>query len=222
MQILIVEDDERIARTLKKNFIKEGHNADISSNGEDALNTLKDMKYDIILLDWRLPKLSGLDLCRKIRESKNQTPVILLTALNDIANKVEALDAGADDYITKPFSFEEVSARINFVLRRYRATIKKISFSEYELNLIDRTIEMEDKNIKLTEREFELLKYFLFNKGVIINKEKICRDVWNLNFSPMTNIIEVTIKNLRKKLEYETNKSFIKTIYGEGYLFIAD
>jgi DNA-binding response OmpR family regulator len=222
MEILIVEDEERIANTLKKNFIKEGHCAAVALNGEDAIESIENSHYDIILLDWRLPKLTGLELCKKLRTSGNDTPIILLTALNDIQNKVEALEAGADDYITKPFSFEEITARINAVLRRYRAAIKKIPFGDMYLNLIDRTIENGNKTIKLSEREFELLKYFLFNKGTIINKEKICKDVWNFDFSPMTNVVEATIKNLRKKLDMEANQSFIKTIYGEGYLFIAD
>lgn len=222
MEILIVEDEERIANTLKKNFIKEGHRAVVALNGEDAIESMQGSHFDIILLDWRLPKLTGLELCKKLRSTGNDTPIILLTALNDIQNKVNALEAGADDYITKPFSFEEVTARINAVLRRYRATIKKIPFGEMNLNLIDRTVEHENKLIKLSAREFELLKYFLFNKGTIINKEKICKDVWNFDFSPMTNVIEVTVKNLRKKLETEANCSFIKTIYGEGYLFLAD
>jgi DNA-binding response OmpR family regulator len=222
MEILIVEDEERIANTLKKSFTKDGHKATVTLNGEDALQFIHENKCDIILLDWRLPKLTGLEFCKKLRGSGNDTPIILLTALNDISNKVEALEAGADDYITKPFSFEEVCARIQAVLRRYRAAIKKIPFGDMNLNLIERTVECANLTIKLSEREFELLKYFLFNKGMIINKDKICKDVWNLEFSPMTNVIEVTIKNLRKKLEMETDQSFIKTIYGEGYLFIAD
>ena len=222
MEVLIVEDEERIANTLKKNFIKDGHRAFIVLNGEDALKAIQNMQYDIILLDWRLPKLTGLEICKQLRISGNNTPIILLTALNDIKNKVDALEAGADDYITKPFSFEEITARINAVLRRYRAAIKNIPFGDMSLNLIDRTIEIQNKTIKLSEREFELLKYFLFNKGTIIKKEKICKDVWDLDFSPMTNVVEVTIKNLRKKIEMETNQSFIKTIYGEGYLFLAD
>jgi DNA-binding response OmpR family regulator len=145
-----------------------------------------------------------------------------LTALSDISNKVEALNAGADDYITKPFSFEEVFARINAVLRRYQSSVSALPFGDYFLDLIERTIISSEDKIKLSEKEFELLRYFLFNKGSIVSREQICESVWNIPCTPQTNIVEVTVKNLRKKLETGLNKKFIRTIYGEGYIFFAD
>lgn len=222
MEILIVEDEIKIANTLKKSLIKEGHFPTIAINAEVALELIKEAQFDIILLDWRLPKLSGMEFCKQLRRNGNKTPIILLTALTDVSNKIEALEAGADDYITKPFSFEEVKARINAVLRRYRANQNAIQIGDMIINLVDRTVESEKDIIKLSDREFELLKYFLYNKGSIINKEKICKDVWGIEFNPFTNVIEVTIKNLRKKLEQNSKHIFIKTIYGEGYLFIAE
>ncbi|MBM4171838.1 MAG: response regulator transcription factor [Ignavibacteria bacterium] len=222
MEILIVEDEIKIANTLKKSLIKEGHFPTIAINAEVALELINEAQFDIILLDWRLPKLSGMEFCKQLRRNGNKTPIILLTALTDVSNKIEALEAGADDYITKPFSFEEVKARINAVLRRYRANQNAIQIGDMIINLVDRTVESEKDIIKLSDREFELLKYFLYNKGSIINKEKICKDVWGIEFNPFTNVIEVTIKNLRKKLEQNSKHIFIKTIYGEGYLFIAE
>jgi DNA-binding response OmpR family regulator len=222
MEILIVEDEERIANSLKRNFYKEGHRALIALNGAVAIELINKNKFDVILLDWRLPKLTGLEVCKKLRSIGNQTPIILLTALNEITNKIEALEAGADDYVTKPFSFDEIMARINAVLRRYKAAVSRIQFGDMNLNLIDRLVETDQGKIKLSDKEFEMLKYFLYNKGTIISKEKICADVWGLGFNPMTNVIEVTIKNLRKKLEFNKKFNYIKTIYGEGYLFIAD
>ncbi len=222
MEILIAEDERPIAESLKKNFLAEGHHAIIVEDGEEVLNSVSKILYDVILLDWRMPKLSGLEVCKKLRAFGNCTPIILLTALNDISNKVEALNAGADDYITKPFSFDEIMARINAVLRRFQQTTTYLPFGDFALNLITRSVELPNGQIKLSEKEFELLRFFLLNKGAIISRESLCEKVWSLKCTPMTNIVEVTLKNLRKKLESVTKRSFIKTIYGEGYIFIAD
>ena len=222
MEILIVEDEHPIAESLKKNFLAEGHNAAIVNDGEDALSSVLKLQYDVILLDWRLPKITGLQVCKKLREAGNKTPIILLTALNDITNKIEALNAGADDYITKPFSFDEVMARINAVLRRYISNMTSISFSDFNLNLIDRTLDTPRGIVKLSEKEFDLLRFFLLNRGMILSRDQIREKVWDLKFTPQTNLVEVTVKNLRKKLEGNTKQKFIKSIYGEGYLFLAD
>lgn len=222
MEILIAEDEIRIAESLKKNFLQEGHHALIARDGEETLKMLEKIVFDVLLLDWRMPKLSGLEVCKRIRQSGNNIPIILLTALNDISNKVEALNTGADDYITKPFSFEEVLARINAVMRRFRLTTNSIQFGDFSLDLISRVVITPNGQIKLSDKEFELLKFFLFNKGTILSKEQISREIWKINFTPQTNIVEATIKNLRKKLEEQTDHKFIKTIYGEGYIFIGD
>ena len=219
---MIVEDENAIAQSLKKNFINAGHHAIVVIDGEAAMNTILNIQYDVILLDWKIPKLTGLQVCKKMREIGLKTPIILLTALSDISNKVEALNAGADDYITKPFSFEEILARINAVLRRYQSSVSALPFGDYSLDLIERTVISSGDKIKLSEKEFELFRYFLINKGSIVNREQICETVWNIPCTPQTNIVEVTIKNLRKKLETGLNKKFIRTIYGEGYIFFAD
>ena len=222
MEILIVEDEHPIAKSLKKNFLAEGHHAAIVDDGEAALSSVLKTQYDVILLDWRLPKITGLKVCKKLRELGNKTPIILLTALNDITNKIEALNAGADDYITKPFSFDEVMARINAVVRRYSSSMTSISFSDITLNLIDRTLDTPRGIVTLSEKEFDLLRFFLLNRGMILSRDQICEKVWDLKFMPQTNVVEVTVKNLRKKLEGNTKQKFIKSIYGEGYLFLAD
>ncbi len=222
MEILIAEDEIRIADSLKKNFLQSGHHAIIAKDGEETLSMLHKIQFDLLLLDWRMPKLSGLEVCRKIRSGGSEIPIILLTALTDISNKVEALNAGADDYITKPFSFTEVMARINAVARRYKSSANSIVFGDNTLNLITRVVTTPKTQIKLTDKEFDLLKFFLDNRGIIISKELICEKVWNLPFSPKTNIVEAAVKNLRKKLEETTEQKFIKTIYGEGYIFFGD
>ena len=222
MEVLIVEDECAIAESLKKNFLNAGHHAIVVSDGEAALNTILNIQYDVILLDWKIPKMTGLQVCKRMKEAGLKTPIILLTALSDISNKVEALNAGADDYITKPFSFEEVVARINAVLRRYQSSVSALPFGDYSLDLIERIVISSGDKIKLSEKEFELLRYFLFNKGSIVSKEQLCETVWKIPCTPQTNIVEVTVKNLRKKLETGLNKKFIRTIYGEGYIFFAD
>jgi two-component system alkaline phosphatase synthesis response regulator PhoP len=223
MQILIAEDEKQIAESLKKNFSDEGYNAVIAFDGEEALKFSNSFKFDLMLLDWKMPKLTGLEVCKIIRLSDNKIPIILITALGDISNKVEALNAGADDYITKPFSFEEVFARINAVLRRSMIAKEILEFDDLILDLHKRNVStLNHKDIHLSDKEFDLLKYMINNKGEIVSKEILCKAVWDLNFTPQTNICEATVKNLRKKLEEITGRKYIKNIYGEGYILIAD
>ncbi len=222
MQILIAEDDKSIANSLKKNFEGEGFHVTIVDNGQKALDIVEKLEFNIIILDWRMPVLNGIDTCKELKLRGIETPIILLTALSEISNKVEALNLGADDYITKPFSFEEVLARIKAVHRRYETSLNELFFENITLHLITHELETPKEKVKLPEKEFELLKYFIENKGSIITKDKLYKDVWNLQFTTTTNVVEATVKNLRKKLEELTSQKFIKTIYGEGYLFISD
>lgn len=220
MRILIAEDEKDLAGTLKKNFKMLGFDVTLVYNGNDAIDTMIDNHFDLLLLDWRMPGKSGLDVCKAVRRQKLQTPIILLTALSDISNKVEALNAGADDYITKPFAFNELVARVKAVTRRTYHAESLIYFYEYQLDLINHVVRKSSEELKLTEKEFELLYYFIQNKNKIVNKETLAKDVWQLNFYPTTNYIEATVKNLRKKLEEFTGQKFIKTVYGEGYSFV--
>jgi len=223
MEILIAEDEIQIAEPLRKNFLEEGHHAMIAKDGEEALNLVDKIQFDVIILDWKMPKVSGLDVCKKLRQLNIKTPIILLTALTQITNKIEALDSGADDYITKPFSFEELLARINAVVRRYNLSTDTLEYGDLLLNLPNRQVDtVSGKSVDLTDKEFELLKYLILNKGDVVDKEKLCKVIWHLDFVPKTNICEVTIKNLRKKLEDQTGKKYIKTLYGEGYLLLAE
>ncbi|GMR25326.1 MAG: response regulator transcription factor [Ignavibacteria bacterium] len=223
MEILIVEDEIQIAEPLRKNFLEEGHHAMVANNGEEALKLVDKIQFDVIILDWKMPKMSGIEVCKRLREAENNTPIILLTALTQISNKVEALNSGADDYITKPFSFEELLARIKAVVRRYNLNSDTIEFDDLIINLPQREVDtIQGGKIELTDKEFELLKYLIKNSGDVVNKDQLRKEVWHLDFTPQTNICEVTIKNLRKKLEEQTGKKYIKTLYGEGYLIIAE
>ncbi|GBD89132.1 response regulator MprA [bacterium BMS3Abin03] len=223
MEILIAEDEIQIAEPLRKNFLEEGHHAMIAKDGEEALNLIDKIQFDVIVLDWKMPKVTGIEVCKQLRDAENRTPIILLTALTQTSNKVQALNVGADDYVTKPFSFEELMARINAVVRRYNYEQEILDFEELSVNLLERKVQTHSGNIiELTEKEFELLKFFILNQGTVINKEQLIQHVWKLNFVPKTNVCEATIKNLRKKLEESTGKKYIKTLYGEGYLLIAE
>lgn len=222
MKILITDDEKTLANSLKKSFLAENITADTAYNGLDALNKLDQEHFDLLLLDWRMPKMDGLGVCKALRKLGNQIPIILLTALNEISNKIEALNHGADDYITKPFAFTEVLARVNAITRRINTKEDSFIFDSYEVSLINHTMQTEASELKFTEKEFELLHYMVKNKNEIINKEQFAKEVWGLDFYPTTNYIEVTIKNLRKKLEEFTHKKYIKTVYGEGYIFITE
>jgi DNA-binding response OmpR family regulator len=223
MEILIAEDEPQIAEPLRKNFLEEGHHTMVAKDGEEALQLVEKIEFDVIILDWKMPKVSGIEVCRRLREVGNNTPILLLTALSQVSNKVEALNSGADDYITKPFSFEELLARVKATKRRYNIDKEVLVYDDFSLDLINRKVETDDgKKIELTDKEFDLLKYFIINKGTVINKALLCKYVWEFNFIPKTNVCEATVKNLRKKLEESTGKKYIKTIYGEGYILIDD
>jgi len=223
MEILIAEDEAQIAEPLRKNFLEEGHHAMVAKDGEEALKLVEKIEFDVIVLDWKMPKISGIEVCKRLREMGNKTPILLLTALSQVSNKVEALNSGADDYITKPFSFEELLARIKATKRRHNIEKDILVYDDFRLDLINRKVETDvGEKINLTDKEFDLLKYFIMNKGTVINKELLSKYVWEFNFVPKTNVCEATVKNLRKKLEESTGKKYIKTLYGEGYILIAD
>lgn len=222
MKILIAEDDAAIANSLRKNFADENIESEITSDGNTTLTIFEKEKFDALLLDWRMPQKSGLEVCKILRKKGFNIPIILLTAVTDVKSKVEALNIGADDYITKPFSFDEVLARINAVIRRKSPINIEIIFGKMRLNLVEHKLFVENTEVKLTEKEFDLLKYFIENKGMILNRENICQNVWNYNFTPETNIVESTIKNLRKKIELNCDKKLIKNIYGEGYILLEE
>jgi len=222
MKILIVEDEQKIAESLRKNFNDEGFDTTVAVDGAQALSIISKEQFDLILLDWRIPEVSGINVCKRIRDAKNRTPVILLTALSNVSNKVEALNCGADDYITKPFSFEEVLARVNATIRRDKFLNNVLEFGSLSLNIVTHILETEKEQVKLPEMEYELLKYFLEHKNQILSRETLSEEVWKLRFSPSTNVVDVTVKNLRKKLEEYAGNKFIKSVYGEGYLFISN
>lgn len=220
MHVLITEDDNKIANFLRREFIKESFAVDLAKDGEEALYKVDINVYDIIILDIKIPKVNGIDVCIGMRERNIATPILILTAASDTASRIKGLDAGADDYLTKPFSFEELMARIRALLRRgteVKPTVLKID--NLILDPATRKVTRNSKQINLTSKEYAILYYFMNNLNVLITKSEILEHVWDYNYEGMSNIVEVYIKNLRKKLKVSTkNKDLIRTLRGSGYI----
>lgn len=220
MRILIAEDDAPLAAFIAKAFKTEEHTTEIAANGEDALERLKKIKYDLLILDLNLPVVSGTEVLNKVREGDSDIPILILTATEEVAERVACLDAGADDYLTKPFSFSELSARIRAVLRRKnRPGHAVLTLADLELDYLHRTIHRAGRLIDLTPREFALLEYFMRNPGRRITRNMIIEHVWKLSPDTMTNVVDVYVNYLRKKIDEGAKVKLIRTIRGVGYEF---
>lgn len=218
--ILIIEDEKQMADFIKLELTHENYNADISYDGESGLNKAIQNDYDIILLDIMIPKINGFEVCRRIRKEKD-TPIIMLTAKGETTDKVNGLDTGADDYLTKPFEIEELLARIRVILRRNKSQEKNskiIKIDDLELDLTTKKVTRGGKNIELTKKEYELLEYLMKNNGIVISREKIIENVWNYDFVGDTKIVDVFIRYLRSKIDENYDNKLIKTVRGFGYV----
>ncbi|MEZ4788100.1 MAG: response regulator transcription factor [Flavobacterium haoranii] len=217
MKILIVEDEIGIQNFLRQGLEEEGFEVICASNGEEGLNFFENQSFDLLLLDWMLPKLTGLELCTKIRETNTQIPIIFLTAKDTVQETIEGLKAGANDYIKKPFSFEELLARIE-VHFRTSTTNKELRLGKIVLNLNTFQVFVDGKEVSLTQREYELLKYLVENKGKVCTRTGIIEDVWDIHFEYDTGVIDVFMNAIRKKLNLSKDEELIKTIRGVGYI----
>lgn len=223
MKVLVIEDDTAIASVLTKMLEAKKHNVTCVDDGLDALEEINRNHFDFILLDIMLPGLNGVDVLRRIRKNNIKIPVILLTAIGTSASVVEGLNAGADDYLVKPFKLEELIARIQAVLRRGQnfedSPSKDVIYQLNDIVLNDTTkkVQRADQEIKLTSKEFNLLKYFLKNKNKVLSREKILEDVWDINFNIGTNVVDVYINYVRKKLRKDQSDKIIETVVGMGY-----
>jgi DNA-binding response OmpR family regulator len=224
VQILIVEDEEKIANFLRRGLLEESYAVDIASDGENALYKIFINEYDLIILDLLIPKVDGITVCRKIRGVNANIPILVLTAKDAIEDKVEALDAGADDYMTKPFSFSEFLARVRALIRRgKKADPIVLKIANLSLDPSTRTAKREGKTIILTTREYALLEYFMRNSNRIISKSELLEHVWDYNYAGLSNILETYIKYLRKKIKVNSNdKELIYTMRGSGYILKED
>jgi two-component system copper resistance phosphate regulon response regulator CusR len=218
MRILIAEDDKKVAGFLKKGLQEEHYAVDVCLDGEEALFQAQVNDYDLIILDVMLPKKSGLEVCRSIRENSVLTPILILTAKDQLEDKILGLNEGADDYLTKPFAFDELLARIRALLRRTQDYKTKIlTVGELQLDPVSRKISRAGKNISLTGKEYALLEYLMRNKGRIITQTMIIEHVWDMNYEGLSNVVNVYINHLRDKIDRGGEQKYIHTIRGVGY-----
>jgi len=219
MRILVVEDERKVASFIQKGLAEEGYAVDVAHDGEDGLAMALDGVHDLVVLDIMLPKRDGLSVLRELRNRRIQTPVLLLTARDAVPDRVAGLDAGADDYLVKPFAFDELLARIRALLRRRggdRAAV--LAAAELTLDPATREVRRAGKKIDLTPKEYALLEYLLRNKGRVLNRALIAQHVWDYDFDTATNVIDVYINYLRKKVDAEFAPRLIHTVRGAGYV----
>lgn len=219
MRILIVEDQENLAKLIKKGLESESFAVDYILDGETALNRIliNHKNYDLIILDLMLPKKNGIEVCREVRAKKIDVPILILTANDSTKDVANGLNAGADDYLTKPFSFEVLLARIHAILRRPKFSLPLLlTIKDIELDPARKQVWRKKKEIKLTLKEFGLLEYLIRNKNIAVNREQILSSVWDFAFDSFANVVDVHITNLRKKID-DHDAKIIKTIRGVGY-----
>ncbi|MBU9889733.1 MAG: response regulator transcription factor [Candidatus Omnitrophica bacterium] len=219
MKILIVEDEKKMSSFLERGLKEEGYVVDIADDGEKGLEYALTNEYDLLLLDWMLPKMSGVELCHKLRQQKKQVPVLMLTAKDTVEDKIKGLDEGADDYLTKPFSFEELLARVRALLRRPPHLKDKtvLQNAKLKMDLIKRQVWVGAAEVTLSQKEFSLLEYLLRHAGEVVSRTAIAEHVWDLHFDPMSNTIDVYINFLRKKINEKEAGARIETVRGTGY-----
>jgi len=218
VRILLVEDNLKLATAICRGLQAQGYGTDVSGSGFDAEELAADEPYDLVILDRMLPDRDGLEVCRNLRRRGLKTPVLMLTALSAISERVAGLDAGADDYLTKPFEFEELLARIRALLRRGQATeATRLAYAGLELDLLKRTVEREGRKIRLSTKEFALLELLLRNADRVIDRMTIAQKVWDINFEPASNVIDVYISSLRRKIDLGFPEPLIHTVFGTGY-----
>ena len=223
MRILVVEDEKDLNNIITKHLKKNNFSVDSVFNGEEALEYLDYGTYDLIVLDIMLPKVNGYEVIKKLRENKNETAVLMLTARDSIEDKIKCLDLGADDYLIKPFDFGELLARIRALVRRkYGNTSNTMEIDDLCIDIAKKTVVRGGKNIELTGKEYEVLEYLIQNKGHVLSRDKIRDSVWDYGYEGESNIIDVLIKNIRKKIDIGNSKPLIHTKRGLGYVLKED
>ena len=219
MRILIVEDELDLQNVLEKRLKAEHYSVDACANGNDAIDYIEMAAYDVIVLDIMLPGLNGLEILEKMRSQNNKTPVLLLTAKDSVSDRVKGLDLGADDYLVKPFAFDELLARLRALTRRQAGSAtNQFQLDDLVVDCNSYTVTRANQKIELSSKEFALLEYLIRNKGVVLSREKIEQHVWNYDYDGGSNIIDVYIRYLRKKIDSGFDKKLIHTVRGAGYV----
>jgi two-component system, OmpR family, manganese sensing response regulator len=222
MRLLLVEDEENLAHALKDVLTAAGHVIDVVYRGDDGWDLAQTVAYDLLILDWMLPGLSGIELCRKLRHSGKNTPVLMLTAKDLSLNKVQGLDAGADDYMIKPFDTAELLARVRALLRRPTSFQDQVvEASGVRLDLQTMTAYREGKTVTLNRKEFQLLEYFLTHPGQVLTRDQIIERLWEIGEEPESNVVAAQVRLLRQKIDQGFSKPLIHTVYGIGYRYGA-
>ena len=220
MKILLVEDEKKVLSFIKRGLEEEKYDVDTAMDGEDGLKLALDKTYDLIVLDWMLPKKDGLTMIRELRSKKTMIPVLMLTAKDSVEDIVAGLDSGSDDYLTKPFAFAELLARVRALLRRAEQERgAEIHFADLRLDPVTHKVWRKDKEIVLTAKEYGLLEYFMRNPNQVVTRTMIADHVWDYTFDSFTNIIDVYVNYLRKKIDRGSEKKLIHTVRGVGYIF---
>lgn len=221
MKLLIIEDEKKMASFLERGLKEEGYVVDLAEDGEKGWEYAMVNEYDLLIIDWMLPKMSGVELCHKLRAEGKKVPVLILTAKDSVEDKIKGLDQGADDYLTKPFSFEELLARIRALLRRpaHLADKTVLECANLKVDLIKRQVWLGDGEIALSQKEFSLLEFLMRHEGEVVSRTAIAEHVWDLHFDPMSNTIDVYINFLRKKIDENLAQCRIETVRGTGYRF---
>ena len=223
-RLLLVEDDRRIVAVLKRGLEAEGYGVDVAHDGAEALRRARQDHFDLIVLDRMMPGLDGLEVCRKLRETGNRSLILMLTAKDTLQDKIDGLKGGADDYLTKPFAFGEVLARIEALLRRTSASEKPpvLQVGDLRLDTATKMAWRGDRKIVLTAREYALLEYLMEMAGAVVTREELLSNVWKLNFDPGTKVIDVQVRFLRRKIDEGEAEPLIRTVRGFGYTMAAE
>jgi two-component system OmpR family response regulator len=220
MRLLLIEDDAEAARYLAKGLQESGYAVDIAADGRDGLFQATEGGYDLIIADRMLPSIDGLTIVQMLRKQGRKVPVLILSALGSVDDRIEGLRAGGDDYLTKPFALGELLARIEALLRRGMggAVVTKLQVGDLELDLLGRTVTRAGKRIELTAKEFQLLEYLMRRQGQVVTRTMLLEGVWDLHFDPQTNVIDVHISRLRSKIDKGFSQPLLHTIRGAGYM----
>lgn len=218
MRILLVEDEEGVANFIKKGLVEEHYAVDLAVDGEEGKALALANSYDLIILDIMIPGINGIELCKEIRLKKIQTPVLMLTAKDSVKDKVAGLDSGADDYLTKPFSFEEFIARIRALLRRRQDALVELRHKDLRIDVLSHKVFAGENEVVLRPKEYAILVYLVRNRGRVLSRTQIIENVWGYDFNPNTNIVDVHIKSLREKIGEFLSPDFIRSVRGTGYM----
>jgi len=224
MRALLIEDDSTVCSYITKGLKEQGYSVDMANDGQTGLSKATSEAYDVMVIDRMLPNLDGLSILKSVRAAGNNTPVIVLSALGEVDDRVKGLKAGGDDYLVKPFAFSELMARIEAVVRRTELSteiVTELSVGDLHMDLLSRKVTRAGQKIDLQSREFKLLEYLVRNQGQVVTRTMLLENVWNYHFDPQTNVIDVHISRLRSKIDKDFDPPLIRTVRGAGYIIEA-